>query len=192
MNSGDVLRILRKEGPVSFVNDYLFDTHAACFPTVTGSEYEDVRRAIGDVFGASLTDIAVVGSAKYGFSLSPEKEFRKFDIDQSDIDIVVISKGLFNSTWKHLRTAYFNGEIRAKNMYQGDVFKRFFMVGTEETFDSLYLRDLRLLLDRTRRAASTRLGIPQVLKIRIYSSWSDAKSYHVWSIQKLGEVHGIQ
>lgn len=197
MDSSELLRQLRKIGPVDFANKRLFDAHAWCFPTRTGSEYEDARADLGDVFGVQPEDVAIVGSGKYGYSLSPQKGFRLFqpnedDDDPSDIDLVVISKALFNSTWQRLRQAHFNGAIDAKRIYQGDVFRRFIMVGTDEFNDTKYLRDLMLVLETARKVATTRLGITQTLKIRVYATWSDAKSYHIWSLQRLGEEHGIQ
>jgi len=197
MNSSDLLRQLRTVGPVEFANTRLFDAHAWCFPTRSGSEYEDARAALGEVFGVEPTNIAIVGSGKYGFSMAPQKGFRPFqpnedDDDPSDIDLVVVSKALFNSTWQRLRQAHFNDAIDAKRLYQGDVFRRFIMVGTDDFNDTKYLRDLMLLLEKARKVATTKLGINQTLKIRVYASWSDAKSYHIWSLQRLGEEHGIQ
>jgi hypothetical protein len=197
MNSNELLRQLRTIGPVEFANTRLFDAHAWCFPTMSGSEYEDVKSEFAAIFRNSPSDIAIVGSAKYGYSMAPQKAFRPFqpnddEADPSDLDLVVVSKALFNSTWQRLRQAHFNQAIDAKKLYQGDVFRRFIMVGTDEYSDTKYLRDLMLLLDQARKIATTKLGITQIIKIRVYSSWSDAKSYHIWSLQRLGEQHGIQ
>lgn len=197
MNSNELLRQLRTIGPVEFANTRLFDPHAWCFPTRSGSEYDDVKAAFGQIFRSSASDIAIVGSAKYGYSMAPKKAFRPFQpnedvADPSDIDLVVVSKALFNSTWQRLRQAHFNEAIDTKRLYQGDIFRRFIMIGTDEYNDTKYLRDLMLLLDQTRKIATTKLGITQTIKIRVYSSWSDAKSYHIWSLQRLGEEHGIQ
>lgn len=197
MQSNELLRQLRNIGPVEFANTRLFDDYAWYFPTRSGSEYEDLRAELGAVFGVSEADVAVVGSGKYGYSMSPTKEFRAFQFDEeneegSDLDVVVVSKGLFNSTWQRLRQAHYNDAIDAKKLYQGDVFRRFITVGTDDYSDTKYLRDLMLLLEKARKQATTKLGISQTIKIRVYSSWADVKSYHIWSLQRLGEVHGIQ
>lgn len=197
MNSTELLKKLRQIGPVEFVNNVLFDGFAWFCPTLSGDEYEDVRMVFGEVFNVPATDVAIVGSGKYGFSMSPKKNFRMFqpDIDASDpsdLDLVIISKAIFNSTWHNLRKADYNGAVDARKYFQEDIFRRFIMLGTNEFNDTKYLRDLNLLLDRVRKTASTRFGIVQTIKVRIYSSWSDAKSYHIWSAQRLGEQHGIQ
>mgnify|MGYP003628939625 CR=1 FL=1 len=197
MNSRNLIKHLKDKGPADFVNSCLFDQYAWCFPTRSNDEYEDVQKAFSDVFDNQPSDIAVVGSGKYGYSLAPEKNFRPFqpDHDQSDpsdIDLVVISRPLFNSTWHHLRRADYNGAINARRYYQEDVFRRFIMVGTNDHNDTIYLRDLSVLLNNVRKTATTRFGISQTIKLRVYCSWSDAKAYHIWSAQRLGEKHGIQ
>lgn len=192
MRKEKLLKILREKGPIHFVDEYLFDQYSWYCPTQTGRDYDDIRHAMSTVFMTQPQNIALVGSAKYGFSMAPEKDFRPFSNTESDLDMVVVSKALFNSTWKHLRIAYYRGTVGVLNIYQADVFKRFFTVGTDEFRDTKYLRDLMILLMQARKASTGSLGMPQEIKIRVYSSWTDVKSYHIWSAQKLGEQHGIQ
>jgi hypothetical protein len=197
MDSNQLLRRLRTLGHVDFVNNCLFDDFAWVCPTRSRAEYEDIRSGFSEIFGNSPTDIAIVGSGKYGYSLSPDKDFRPFQSDESgayvsDIDLVAISRPIFNETWRHLRRAHYNGAVNARRYFQDDIFRRFITVGTDDSNDTVYLRDLRMLLDRIRKTSTTKFGITQTVKLRVYSSWSDAKSYHVWSLQKLGEQHGIQ
>lgn len=197
MDSNSLLQNLRRIGPTEFVNRLLFDDYAWFFPTRSGDEYSDVRESFSNIFKNSSSDVAVVGSSKYGYSMAPAKQFRQFqpnddESDPSDIDMVVISRALFNSTWHNLRRAHYNGAVDARKFYQEDIFRRFIMVGTDDYNDTKYLKDLMNLLDTVRKLASTRFGISQTIKIRVYASWSDAKSYHIWSLQRLGEQHGIQ
>lgn len=197
MLAADLKRQLRRIGPIEFVETRLFDNHAWCFPSPSGDDYESARKLLGEVLKVPAQDIAVVGSGKYGFSLAPSKDFRPFQGDDtqpnpSDLDLVVVSRSIFNATWHNLRRADYNGAVDARRFFQEDIFRRFVMVGTNEKLDTKYLSDLNILLNTVRKRATTRLGIVQEIKMRIYCSWSDAKSYHIWSLQKLGEKHGIQ
>ncbi|WP_420405428.1 hypothetical protein [Nisaea sp.] len=156
-----------------------------------------MKTVFSEIFRNDPSDIAIVGSGKYGFSLSPEKNFRAFqpneeDENPSDIDLVVVSKGIFNETWHNLRRAHYNGAVDARKYYQEDIFRRFIMVGTDNSNETRYLRDLSSLLDKVRKTSTSQFGITQTIKLRVYNTWSDAKSYHIWSLQKLGEQHGIQ
>jgi hypothetical protein len=47
-------------------------------------------------------DVLVVGSAAFGISLHPDKEFRPFG-DHSDVDIAVLSQRYFDTAWFDLR-----------------------------------------------------------------------------------------
>jgi hypothetical protein len=78
MKSGELLKKLKALGAVLFVDTLLFDDYAWFFPTRSGDEYEDVRKAFSEIFGNDPSDIAVVGSGKYGYSLSPRKNFGNY------------------------------------------------------------------------------------------------------------------
>jgi len=196
MNSNELLRQLRTIGPIEFANHRLFDDYAWFCPTRSGDEYESVKAAFSDIFRNEPSDIAIVGSGKYGYSMAPSKHFRSFqpnedDQNPSDIDLVVVSRPLFNETWHHLRRAHYNGAVDARKYFQEDIFRRFIMVGTDSSNETRYLQDLSSLLDKVRKTATSRFGITQTIKLRVYCTWSDAKSYHIWSLQRLGEQHGI-
>jgi hypothetical protein len=84
------------------------------------SLYFDLKRTIANHFTLSPQEIIVVGSAKLGFSIAPQKLFKKFD-DDSDIDVVIISEELFEVYWKELLDFNINTTARTTiedNMYQ--------------------------------------------------------------------------
>jgi hypothetical protein len=60
--------------------------------------YLILRRSVASKFGIHPNDVLVVGSAKLGFSISPEKRFRLFH-EKSDIDVAVVSSSLFDEVW---------------------------------------------------------------------------------------------
>lgn len=196
MQKVELLRRLRNGEAISIVERVLFDDNAWFFPSRSGGEYPDFRRSFSEIFKVSPSDIAVVGSAKFGFSLSPNKNLRDFQPDDeqpnpSDLDIVVVSKAIFNETWHHLRRAHYQGAINARDFFQEDVFRRFIMVGADDQRDNYFLRDLSTLMNSVRKRATTTFGITQTVKMRVYSSWTDAKAYHIWSLQKLAERHEV-
>jgi hypothetical protein len=47
----------------------------------------------------AANDVLIVGSAKMGFSLDPDRYFVPFQ-ESSDIDIVVVHEGLFDEAWR--------------------------------------------------------------------------------------------
>jgi hypothetical protein len=79
--------------------------------SVVGVDVEQgLRAAIAEQFGAEANDVYVVGSAKLGFSPKPGQYFKHFS-DQSDIDIAVVSSGLYTRIWHEVNQMSLAGEF---------------------------------------------------------------------------------
>lgn len=57
-----------------------------------------LKDEISSHFGVHPNEIILVGSAKVGFSLAPDKRYREF-CDSSDLDVAIISTTLFDRVW---------------------------------------------------------------------------------------------
>lgn len=62
------------------------------------SIYYTLKEKIATYFEVSHTDVYMTGSAKLGFSIAPQKLWKKIG-DDSDIDIAIISEKLFDTFW---------------------------------------------------------------------------------------------
>ena len=62
-------------------------------------EYFDLRSKIAEHFQLHPNEVLVVGSAKLGFSIVPNKLYCPFH-DESDIDVVIVSSRLFDEIWE--------------------------------------------------------------------------------------------
>jgi len=60
--------------------------------------YYQLRRAVADKFGLHPSSVILVGSCRTGFSLKPEKRYAPVS-PSSDVDVAVVSPGLFDSYW---------------------------------------------------------------------------------------------
>lgn len=58
-----------------------------------------LRDAVGRGVGIHPEDVVVVGSAKLGFSIAPEKQYRPFG-ETSDVDVALVSADLFDEIWR--------------------------------------------------------------------------------------------
>lgn len=65
------------------------------------SLYIDLKLACSKNFKINPNEVMMVGSAKLGFSISPEKLWKPCG-DDSDIDVVLISETLFEEYWRDL------------------------------------------------------------------------------------------
>jgi hypothetical protein len=74
---------------------------------LSANSYFDLKDRIAATFGIHPAEIVVVGSAKLGFSLAPDKRYRPFG-ETSDIDVALCSSSLFDGAACP--------EIRTKNL----------------------------------------------------------------------------
>ena len=68
--------------------------------------WDTFRDLLVSNFNVGRTDIRVVGSGRFGFSLKPGQNLKNFS-DTSDIDVIVVHPALFDELWLALlRAAY--------------------------------------------------------------------------------------
>jgi hypothetical protein len=68
-------------------------------------KYYLLRQKVAKKFQVHPNEVLVVGSAKLGFSIAPNKKYRLFG-DTSDIDVVIVSDRLFSSTWESVYSVW--------------------------------------------------------------------------------------
>lgn len=182
---------LAEAEPVAFCQDRVFALNSWLFDEsnldeVTGN-YADFRAAISDTVGVSEDDVRLVGSARFGLSMSPTKGVRPFN-DQSDLDVVIVSSDLFNEVWDEFRATYYNGYTWVKSRHSGDVFRRFLYLLREGSYETDYLKRTARRLDGMARTVVLRTGLSRDLKYRIYEDWDAAIDYHAHGVRKLQRI----
>lgn len=60
--------------------------------------WDQLRSSLASALDCADDDVLVVGSAKLGYSLAPHKYGQPFT-DESDIDVVIISRRLYEAVW---------------------------------------------------------------------------------------------
>jgi hypothetical protein len=84
--------------PREIVQRYI--TSGGC-AMVDAEQLAEGAQRISSHFDVHHTSVFVVGSAKLGFSIAPEKRFRAFG-EESDIDIAIVSTELYLRIWRQL------------------------------------------------------------------------------------------
>lgn len=144
--------------------------------------YDEFRLYVSKKLDVHYNDIAIAGSGKLGFSINPEKNFKKFD-ENSDIDIIIISQELFYSFWKE----YFNDSYSAtgiKNIGKiafGIFRKYLFLDGFKNS--NLYYRNWMVKTRGFEKDLQLQFGIENEIHYRIFESWGVAQAYYVNSIE---------
>ena len=65
---------------------------------LSSNQYFELKQDVSEQFRTHSSQIVLVGSAKLGFSIAPDKKYRPFGED-SDLDVAIISEVLFDSLW---------------------------------------------------------------------------------------------
>lgn len=172
------------------VNDiyqkYIESSYCWYFENVLSpSYYEYFIKIICDNMHVSPQNITVVGSAKIGYSLAPQKELRAFNYEKSDIDVVIVSDKLFKKFWWLYRKSF---KFRFKRIYEdhiyAEIYRGFINERNVEEIDGCK-KDWRNLTATTKNLLHNSLFIKQDIKFRIYRSWDDFEEYNKQSIKNL-------
>lgn len=80
---------------LAILNKYVYCENCA---KLSPAEHTALKTRIAGKFGVAQDQIFIVGSAKLGFSIAPEKRFREFN-DSSDIDVAIVCPELYLKIW---------------------------------------------------------------------------------------------
>jgi len=98
-------------------------TYGECY-ALSQDAYFDLKNRVSQKFGIHTSEVVVVGSAKLGFSIVPDKRYRPFG-EKSDIDLTLCSGTLFDDFWKDVYDYWARREI-----WPGiDEFRKYFFRG---------------------------------------------------------------
>ena len=156
-------------------------------------DYDEVKKLIARRLGLHSNEIAIVGSAKTGFSVSPtEKMFRDFCSESdnpkeiSDIDIGIVSADLFHKLWKAYFEISYKGGIpdSMKKYLRKSVFQKFIMIN-REIIDHPNLIEWFQKIDPCLADLQTVYGISHEINYRVYESWDAMSKYHINGLNKL-------
>lgn len=157
----------------------------------------EFKKTIAVALGAHIRDVAIVGSGKLGFSLKPTRdtpglyEFNKFDkkyeLDpneqKSDLDVVVISKDLFDNQLEELyrfTAAYKNTKFSSAQLKE---FAKYALKGwiRPEMVPQDYSTTKNIVV--LSHDLSSKYQRP--VNIGIYKSWYYFEQYHISNVQNI-------
>ena len=147
--------------------------------------YDNLKHFISDKLRVHFNDVAIFGSAKTGYSFSPEKNFKLFD-DSSDIDITVVSQPRFIMFW-NAYTKMHASSIRPINEYgyvAKCIFQRFITFKgfdlSNDTYKNWYKQESDF-----KKNLQLEFSISQDINYRIFESWDAVQGYYTRNIKIL-------
>lgn len=84
--------------PLAVVQRYITSGNCLMLPE---AQYTELKQHVSSQFLIHHSNILVVGSAKLGFSIAPQKRWKRFN-DQSDVDVAIVSQELYLSVWREV------------------------------------------------------------------------------------------
>jgi hypothetical protein len=155
--------------------------------------YDDFKHNVADNLGIPFNNISIVGSAKIGHSLSPKKNFKKFDEDsalpaweRSDMDLVLVSQDLFYEFWDAYLDLYFEKRRFDYQFVTSCVFRRFISVKKIDPIHPTF-RDWIERVENFNKDYQVLFDITCDINYRIYDSWESVEDYHFKGINELKE-----
>ena len=148
---------------------------------------DEFKQIVSKNFHINFHNVQIVGSAKTGFSLSPNRLLEPFafldDDNVSDIDVAIISDKLFNDYWDKLRIykkiCYQNVyNYICKSIFRGYISDRNILKieGVNKEWSSL--------TDSLNVSLQDKLGFEHPISYRIYRNWDDLEEYQMSGIRK--------
>ena len=148
--------------------------------------FEDFRRLVANSLGLITNECALVGSAKTGFSLHPEKDFRSFT-SESDLDTIIVSKALFDEIWDEYLELSYRVKNSVKPLTKKDIFRQFVSIKLKSgyQFSTPRIQDRLQAFGEIQSKVDTKFLMAYQINFRIYRSWNAVYKYHGNNITEL-------
>lgn len=102
MTDNTIQEHLRNLMPDTFASKYIFESIPHLFAGSIDS-YISWKSELGRQIDVDPRAIEIIGSARIGISLNPDKALKPFGA-RSDVDVAVVSFHHFELAWRHMRT----------------------------------------------------------------------------------------
>jgi hypothetical protein len=196
MTPAEFLELLQSQTDEQLLNPCLREDVVPFVFEPRPNRWEDFRDGLISDLGIGRADIRVVGSGRFGFSLKPEYNLRRFR-DESDIDVLIVNASLFDHLWVALLTAAYPREPlahriggwlenRRNDLYAG------WITPSSIKLDITIVPKAKLILDLRARwfnALQRASRFPprrhSGVRSRLYRTWRHAELYHLHGLGKL-------
>ncbi|MBU2920509.1 hypothetical protein KO504_04085 [Winogradskyella psychrotolerans] len=150
--------------------------------------YDEFKKFVSKSLGVSFNNVCIVGSGKLGYSLSPEKNFSDFNEDESDIDLVIVSRKYYYQFWN----AYldlFEDKVNIGYKYiTSTIFRRFISIKEPKPIHPFF-KEWISRIEKFNKDYQLLFGIKHDINYRIYDSWESVERYHIKGIQEIKELN---
>lgn len=199
MNSEEFRYLLQQQSDLQLLDPCLRDDRIPYVFQPRPVAWNTFRDELVSQLNVSRDDVRVVGSGRFGFSMKPGQNFKRF-ADTSDIDVVIVNAFLFDQLWLALlEAAYPRGQVtqtlsvggwlnkRRNELYTGwltpleiKLDGRIFGLKAKPVLD-FNTRWFNTLKQASRHPPRRHADITS----RLYRTWRHAELYHLNSLAAL-------
>jgi hypothetical protein len=195
MNSEDLMVALTTKGAKFVYNNVLLDENVYIlkekFPDTHNTKYHELKSVVSDRLDVPIKNVAIIGSAKLGYTLTPGRNFDKFG-EESDLDLVVVSQDLFDGLWEsHLnfKNSIMKGKQYKYSEVAKGVFRHFISISENDISSEMqdYFSEWLGKIGSLKRVIEQEFRTPAEINYRIYDKWKYVEQYHVEGLAALIE-----
>ncbi|MGZ8191640.1 MAG: hypothetical protein ACXWTS_10500 [Methylococcaceae bacterium] len=150
-------------------------------------QYTEWRHKLSSLIEVDSSEIIITGSAAFGISLNPNKNYRFYN-DVSDIDVAIVSEYFFNTSWRYLRNlgTDIHSMPQAAKQSVKDHVKKYIYWGTIATDKLLpYLPFGTQWLNALEEMSKLEPTKNRTIKARIYKDFESLRAYQVNNLKNL-------
>ncbi len=152
-------------------------------------EYDRMKIFMSDHLGVHPNNIAIVGSAKLGFSITPKQDKYLLPFScGSDIDIAIVSPQIFRDSWSAFLDLASRGYLPGYANVTSNIFRRFVSLKYPD-HRSAFFRKWNGLVEPCKKDLQLLFSISHDINYRIYESWEAVEYYHCQGIEKLQKMN---
>lgn len=154
--------------------------------------YDLFKSYVSNKFNLHFNNVGIVGSAKLGFSIAPNKNlspYKENDLEKekaSDIDLVLVSKQYFEKFWLGYLDKHYNSQNYIENFpyVRKCLFRKFI------SFDGFSITD-KIYEDWLQQTANYQKDLQEMFHIRhkvnyrIFESWEAADNYYINNLKRI-------
>lgn len=149
-------------------------------------KYDEFKKYIAKRLNVHYNNIGIAGSAKLGFSINPQKDYKDFD-DKSDMDIIIVSEKLFNEFWHEYLNDSYNPTTRINNINDISfcVFRKYMRLDCFRK--NSYYEAWKKKTGGFEKDIQLKFNIDNDIHYRIFESWDSVKAYYKSSIERINK-----
>ncbi|MFA9423871.1 MAG: hypothetical protein ACERLG_09855 [Sedimentibacter sp.] len=152
---------------------------------------DDFKTIVSNELGISFNNIAMVGSGKLGYSLSPnpKKLFLEFNDNEkirkiSDVDIAIVSSQLFQKYWDLFRKSYKPKYAAIYNYIPREIYRGYINENHLQEVEGCR-KEWNAISSTSKKSLYNDLYMKHEVTYRLYRSWEDFEEYHIQSLTKI-------